>query len=154
MLDEFVKASSGNVSDKFWRSAVTLIGGSGMPGAPISGWLQTFFPYALSAHGEYRRNHGLENYKEDKTCSERPPSRGEMEDPSGMDLADIPSGVATAPFKLTHIVTGQQWNMKYCGGLVGVSQNRTDGALEVCVSWAVVEDTGPLIPKYSYRIDK
>ena len=80
VLDQFVAASNGQVDTAFWRSICMFRGASGSPGDPITGWLQTLFPY-LNASGprlvnrfeevkdgvpkrEMTRNLKLGNYKE------------------------------------------------------------------------------------------
>jgi len=50
VLDQFVNAAQGKQDTKFWRAICNFSGASGFNGAPISGWLQVFFPY-LNASG-------------------------------------------------------------------------------------------------------
>lgn len=50
VLDEFVLAANKTPNLAFWRTLVTTSGASAMPGEPVTGWLQAFFPY-LNASG-------------------------------------------------------------------------------------------------------
>ena len=45
VLDQFVAAAAGTPDVDFWRSLCNFRGASGMISAPITGWLQVFFPY-------------------------------------------------------------------------------------------------------------
>jgi hypothetical protein len=144
VLDEFVDASSGKVNLSFWRSVVFLTGGSGMPGDPITGWMQTFFPYLTSdGKGTYYRNGAVHCWTEDKECVSRP---GEQEYDSfesarygGVSLDSIPSGISQASFTLTHVETGASSDMTYGAGLTAVTYDSESKALEVKTGYAVIE---------------
>lgn len=45
ILDQFVLAAEGKPDVFFWGSICNLSGGSGAKGLPITGWIQSFFPY-------------------------------------------------------------------------------------------------------------
>jgi len=149
VLDEFVKAARGVADIAFWMSICRLSGLSGMPGDPITGWLQVFFPY-LNNSG---RNRGLGNYKESllhgatvskynewKTLRSR--GRGDNENVHvgyGVDLEDIPPSLSSAPFTYYDLNTGESYDMRFMGGLVGIVQDASTLALEPKFGWAVLE---------------
>jgi hypothetical protein len=45
LLDHFVSAAEGRPDSAFWGSACNIMGGSNPVGAPITGWIASFFPY-------------------------------------------------------------------------------------------------------------
>jgi hypothetical protein len=60
---------------------------------------------------------------------------------TGPYLAEIPSGLASAPVEVTDISTGATHRMRFIAGMFGVVED-ADGALAPEFGWAVVHDPG------------
>jgi hypothetical protein len=58
---------------------------------------------------------------------------------TGPSLAEIPSGLASAPVEVTDITTGATHRMRFIAGMFGVVED-ADGALAPEFGWAVVHD--------------
>jgi hypothetical protein len=150
VLSYFERAATGSASEedlKFWRSVVYLTGESGILTDPITGWMQTFFPYTLEQKGKFRRNNTLGEWKRDQNQSEKPKHGRKLKGGKGWGerpivghatkLKHFPSGINQAPFLLENIVTGEQHHMLYAGGLTAVLQGNEDHAIQT--GWAVIE---------------
>jgi hypothetical protein len=158
VLDEFVMAARKKPNLAFWRSLVTTSGASGMPGDPVTGWLQAFFPY-LNASGyegsrqtdmTLKRNTALANYQESmknnvNLANKRFPDDGMrwrgvnyegMK--SGTKIELFPPSLSTAPVLYEDASTNKSYNMMFCGGITTIIQH-DDMTLEPVIGWAVVD---------------
>jgi len=129
ILDQFVEAAKGNADTNFWKSICNLYGGSGMR-RPITGWIQTFFPYVIA----YNRNEGrcdalernkyLGEWKKSIESNSTDDLDGGFRSGSGcgngVDLKRIPSGISTAPFTYLDLMTNTSYSMSFNGGLVAI----------------------------------
>lgn len=147
VLAYFERAGTGMISvedKKFWRSVVYLTGGSGMLGDPITGWMQTFFPYIQADGGKFQRNTAIGQWKHDTIQSTVPRNGRELRSGRAghaIKLKHFPSGINQAPFLLVNVATQEKSAMCYAGGLTSIVQGKEDHVLEVQTGWAVVEVT-------------
>lgn len=142
VLGHFERAVKGDIGDgSFWRSVVFLMGGSGMIGDPITGWLQAFFPYLQGQRNEFYLNHSVNSWKKDQLCS-RNPSRSQGYEngrrADAVSLKNIPSGISQAPVFIQDLLNKKKYDMIFAGGLTGVVRG-SDGALEVTTGYAILE---------------
>lgn len=148
VLDEFVMAARKEPNLAFWRSLVTSSGASGMPGDPVTGWLQVFFPY-LNASGfqgmnqsdmKLKRNTTLANYQESmKTNTSLSNTKFPYEGMKrGTKLELFPPSLSTAPVLYTDLTTDKSYNMMFCGGVTTIVQH-DDMTLEPVIGWAVLD---------------
>jgi hypothetical protein len=144
VMNHFVAASQGEIGDgKFWRSVVYKLGGSGMIGDPITGWLQVFFPYVQGENGTYYKSSQLDSWKTDAKCltnpdEDKPRGFGGPIRPLAVSLKNIPGGISSAPVHLTDIKRNEKKNMIFAGGLTAVVFGK-DGALEAATGYAILE---------------
>lgn len=158
VLDEFVLAAKHTPNLAFWRSLVTTTGASAMPGEPVTGWLQAFFPY-LNASGYtgqqpshtshmLKKNTGLANYQESmknnvnlankkfgsaKRCGTNYEG---MKSSTPIEL--FPPSISTAPVNYVEVQTRQAYSMAFYGGITTIVQH-DDLTLECALGWAVIE---------------
>jgi len=159
VLDQFVNAAQGKEDTKFWRAICNFTGLSGMPGDPISGWLQVFFPYLNSAvsEGDESNTKDLKtrrklrdnkdgigqywkSYKSGVTAATYQ-KRGFGYDTGcghGIKLENIPPSLSSAPFKYIDLLTKTTYDMAFMGGIVSLVQHSETLALEPTVGWAVI----------------
>jgi hypothetical protein len=145
-LDQFVAAAEGRPAVAFWGSVCNLCGLSGMVGSPVTGWVSVFFPYlgsdSLSPNGridawvkcfERAKERGVERAL--REAMEREPGDGLM---AGVFLNDFPSGLSSAPVRVTWADVGKVQELTFCGGIFAIHQH-ADGALEPRTGWAVIK---------------
>jgi len=144
ILDEFVTAAEGNADKNFWSSICNLHAGSGLR-TPITGWIQTFFPYLLPNSGAEKkvRNTYLTEYQVSITNKaqddlEKGFAKGKGCG-GGVKLELIPTGISKVPFKYLDGHTGKSYDMFFCGGITCLTQDDYKGTLEPKVGWAVIE---------------
>jgi hypothetical protein len=138
ILEEFVAASRGQASRRFWQSIYKLEGGSGGPYA--TGWITAFFPYLK----DWRTGRALLKNrwfaKGGKKLQEMlyPPT---TDDPYRFDQGPttdlFPSGLARAPFLWKYF--DRSFEMEFLGGFVGVRQEMDTLRLRPEIGWAVRE---------------
>lgn len=151
VLDRFVRAAHGDVDEAFFRAAVFRRGGSGSTLDPCTGWIQALFPYVSSIKpGDYTRNFRVNAWADDTLCDAVPKQKPTGYS-NGMQLHEFPTGVNNVPFKYKSLITGEETDLRFGGGLVAVVQNEVDGALEVKSGWAILRpvpsDVGEIVQK-------
>lgn len=141
VLDQFARASRGEVEPTFWRSLYKLHDESGGP--KVSGWVVTLFPYLKDwrTGRATRRNPWLteesqrillDGFNEDDDAA------GEMEyEPDGPSIEQFPGGMSKAPFRWEYL--DRTYRMEFLGGFVGVGQDAETLALRPEIGWAVRE---------------
>lgn len=169
VLDHFVLAAEGRPDLCFWGSVCNLAGGSGGVGAPVSGWVQVFYPYLRSGFGNWGLSHWHDAYARTQrlggpeqalrtAAQQHTAARAAgygMPQPEGLvtmpSLSDFPLGVSLAPFTYKDLATGKEHEMTFYGGLTSIHQHPHDRALEVRTGWAVV-DAPPRQPDARTRL--
>jgi hypothetical protein len=143
VLDHFVRAAQGDPDQAFWGSVCNLMGASGLPGQPLSGWVQVFFPYVVN--NEFNRT--LREWRVAfaeaaaigaaaalKKAGHR---RFGEKYARGLKLDEIPGSISNAPVTFIDIPTGQRVALTFYSGLTSIHQD-PDGALSVRSGWAVI----------------
>ena len=160
VLDQFTRASRGEVDRPFWRSMYKLNDESGGP--KLTGWVLTLFPYLKDRRtGQAtRRNPWLtedsqrvqfdvideididddeididddESDLDGDDLTEGEPSY----EPDGPTMDQIPSGLSRAPFRWFYL--DKTFDMEFLGGFVGVAQDPETLTLRPEIGWAVRE---------------
>jgi hypothetical protein len=153
LLDHFVSAAEGRPDLAFWGSACNMMGGSGAPGAPITGWISSFFPY-LSWDWSQEEGKQLGSFDWMRSYQQAQEigvevSRSKAErasgncplfwsQPHGVELWRIPGGLANAPVVMKWLDVEKTQSLKFHAGIFAIHQH-PDGALEPRTGWAVVE---------------
>jgi len=151
VLDHFVLASKGQADLSFWTSICNLYAGSGYR-SPITGWLQTLFPYITNSKGKalirnssisaYRTS--IENNSQDELAQGMPGKTSSNLHKivgHGVSLENIPGGISSVPFTYLDGRTGKKYDMLFSGGLVACTQDHSDGTLVPRVGWAIIDKT-------------
>ena len=58
----------------------------------------------------------------------------------GPSLSDLPSGLASAPVLFVDLRDHSEHKLRFVGGLFGVTQDVSTGALQPAFGWAVVHE--------------
>ncbi len=137
ILDQFARASQGDVEKAFWRSIYKFNSMSG--GAVINGWITAFFPYAKDNRtGRANAPHRV-LFGDHKEMLERMlyPSEEPHWYTPGFTVPSFPSGLSKAPFRWDYL--DRSFNMEFLGGFVGVAQDQETLTLRPEIGWAVRE---------------
>jgi hypothetical protein len=136
VLDRIVRTAEGHDDPAFWQSFFHYESGS--RGCELTGWIHVLFPYlkhwqtgelAPNPHlGEWEREHHVAT-----TTDWR---RKHMNGPS---LTAIPSGLASAPVKVTDLRKRDVHMMRFIAGMFGVVESSA-GVLTPEFGWAIVYD--------------
>jgi hypothetical protein len=137
ILDQFARASQGDVDATFWRSLYKFNSISG--GAVINGWITAFFPYRKD-RGTGRATVPVKVlFGDEKGTLARmlyPSEERDWEAP-GFSVGSFPSGLSKAPFRWDFLE--RSFDMEFLGGFVGVAQDQQTLALRPEIGWAVRE---------------
>lgn len=172
-LDEFVTAAHGKPNLDFWRSLCHVWEGSSIPKmAPLTGWVQVFFPYLIQpgcddgfggsfevaeegkAKKKLTRNVNIAAYIHSMRARANLSNFiGEPEQTKlGVKLELFPPAMSTAPFKYVDVATRQVYKMAFFAGVTSLVQ-RADGSIEPMIGWAVM-DSGDTEPKQGCGVDE
>jgi hypothetical protein len=124
VLDRIVATAEGEDDPAFWQSFFQYKASS-MGTMAMSGWISVLFPYIRRGPSDLVPNPFMASWKE-LVGSEN----------TGPVLASIPSGLASAPVKMTDVRTGQSVETRFVAGMFGVVDN--GGVLAPEFGWAVV----------------
>jgi len=121
VLEQFVKASDGEIDGSFWKSFFNERGGSGVKGC--SGHITKLFPYTEEHH---------------PTTMVRNPSFDE--DHYGViGFDEFPIGLSAVPFIWKYYTT--QYNMKFYAGFFGAKMDRElNNAIRPAIGWAITDN--------------
>ena len=150
VLDEFVKAAEGNADPEFW-GAVSNIGGltgsgQSMPtGQYLMGWVRVFYREAASGWFQswsFVKEHGIEEMlARIRSAAEkgRKLDKADLQKLAELGVThyglELPSGVSTAPVKMTWAREGVTEELKFLAS--GLVYQHADGALEPRNAWAI-----------------
>ncbi len=139
------------VEATFWRSIFRYQGGSGP--AEMTGWLLVFFPYLLdwstfesraveedAKPQALRFNPYLEQWVDGWKHATQRTGWISTDDLQGPGLPDLPSGLSSAPVKITLGNTGQTRQACFVAGMVGVAQDARSLAVRPSFGWAVTSE--------------
>lgn len=136
ILEQFIRASKGDVERPFWQNLYKIEDNSGGP--YITGWITHFLPYAKEREHETDRVTYFEN-----------PFINESKDSfSGLSTNHFSSGLSMAPFVWDYL--GRKYDYEFIGGFVGVTQDKQTLAVRPKIGWAVRPVQQPKVLK-TYR---
>ncbi|MBN1969834.1 MAG: DUF4419 domain-containing protein [Candidatus Delongbacteria bacterium] len=151
VLEEFVKASNGNVDKKFWTEIYKYESGSG--GEKITGWIRLFFPY-IKVKGEPNLNtRSIAQIMEEDNVSKEKAYRISNEEINttleviiphtnfgqSLDSDSFSKGISKATFYWWYF--GKIFQMEFLAGFIGATQDINDLAIRPEIGWAI-RDTG------------
>jgi Domain of unknown function (DUF4419) len=138
ILNQFARASQGDVDPAFWRSLYKFNQQSGGP--VITGWITAFFPYLK----DYRTRRATmpseiltEDWRNDLAEMLYPGEKPLAGWASGPTIEQFPGGLSKAPFRWNYI--DRTFNMEFLGGFVGVAQDQETLTLRPEIGWTVRE---------------
>lgn len=134
ILAQFVAASGGQCDTAFWRSFFRYDSGSGP--SVMTGWINTFFPYLKDQRDVLYPNPYLSDWQRRLEVDEKQHWRERWNDPQGVGMGAVPSALASAPVNV--FWGGVECDMRFVGGLIGVSQISPSMALKPQCGWVIV----------------
>ncbi len=137
ILDQFARASQGDVDSAFWRSLYKFNDASGGP--VINGWITAFFPYKKDHRTGRATVPSRVLSKDENGMLKRmlyPAEKPHWETP-GFSVGSFPGGLSKAPFRWDYL--DRSFDMEFLGGFVGVAQDGETLALRPEIGWAVRE---------------
>jgi Domain of unknown function (DUF4419) len=135
ILDQFARASNGDVDQRFWQSVYKFISTSG--GGVVNGWIAAFFPYRQDRQGGRAIHPTMVlhvNEHEDRMIY--PGDARGWESPL-FSASSFPGGLSKAPFRWHNL--DQSFDMEFLAGFVGVAQDEETLTLRPEIGWAVRE---------------
>jgi hypothetical protein len=136
ILDQFVRASQGDVDAAFWGSLYKFNSVSG--GAVINGWITAFFPYEKDARSGRATVPSAVLRGDDEAAAQMLyPLEKHCRETPGFSADSFPSGLSKAPFRWDYL--GRSFDMEFLGGFVGVAQDEETLTLRPEIGWAVRE---------------
>lgn len=152
ILEKIADAAAGKVDADFWNRIYKAKEESG--GVLITGWIVRLLPTVYSRREKKDILNPLLGTPLNQPHVPNPKSRryyGNRFDDDYVELgwgckdsclntSMLPASLSTVPFIWSYL--GTEYKYKIVGGVVGYSQNPTDGALRAQLGWGVYEDTG------------
>jgi hypothetical protein len=141
VLDQIEATSRGHGDREFWQSFFRYQSGSG--GSAMTGWIHVLFPYLKDDKEKLVPNKYLDSWQTETRNAINDEKISNWRDRQGFDgpyLGQIPSGISSAPVKVSDGHTGKQHDMRFVAGMLGVSQDPSTLALSPAFGWAVVYD--------------
>lgn len=133
ILAQFEAAASGNVDQAFWQSMFRYHSGSGP--AVLTGWLTCLFPYLQDDKKQRYPNPALADWQARLELDRQQYFTESWRNPQGVGLDAYPSCLTNVPLSVHWGAT--RCLMRIVGGLIGVSQDATDGTVQPEVGWAL-----------------
>lgn len=135
ILEQFVKAKSGNPDVEFWKSMFRYNSESGP--AVMTGWANVLFPYIKDLQTEnLYPNPYLNDWKKRLEIDDAQDWKERNDDPQGVGIGEIPSCFTSVPLKVSWGL--EETMMRLVGGLMGVIQDHNTNAVEPECGWVVV----------------
>jgi Domain of unknown function (DUF4419) len=131
VLDRIVAAAEGADDPPFWRSFFHYESGSG--GSALTGWINVLFPYLV----DWKTNRATipNEFMAPWQQNFAKPPRG-WNDTPGPGMGQLPGGLASAPVKVVDDRTGESHDMRFVGGMFGVTEDAA-GVLSPEFGWAI-----------------
>src|SRR5262249_19764637 len=117
VVEQFVRASSGDVDLRFWQELYKGDGDSGTPRA--EGHMLLLLPYTKDYLGNTQQNPLLTG----KQCW------------GGLTTSELPQALSCVPFVWDYY--GQRFDYQFFAGHVGIAHDEATNALSPVVGWAV-----------------
>ncbi|MEU8077867.1 DUF4419 domain-containing protein [Catellatospora citrea] len=133
ILDQFVRAASGDVDTAFWQAVYNPAYAYG--GDVITGWATRFFPYLC---GE--TPNPMLDLPIDEPCGSTAPRPGGGYDGPGITSRTVPATLSRVTVRVNDLVSGDNRAVALHAGLVGVAQDAA-GTLRPVAGWALTPAT-------------
>ena len=141
VLDQFIMAAEKKPDIPFWRSLCNIHGASGIIQAPITGWLQVFFPYLLGIElyqNEYLNNY-QKSYSNHNNVLNYDKNRRRNNCDYGIKLKNFPPSVSYIPFTYKDVIHAKTHFMRFKSGIASIIQY-PDNSIEPMIGWAVTKE--------------
>ena len=138
VVERIAQSVAGGAPDlDFWRSFFRYHSGSGP--AELTGWILTLFPY-LDARGDgtLQRNTHLDGWSESFQRASTRKGWPRADELAGPHIGDLPQGLSSAPVLCQDMRSGEDVELAFIAGMMGVYQSPEDLALSTSFGWAVV----------------
>lgn len=139
ILHQIEATSRGQGDREFWQSFFRYRSGS-IGGSAMTGWIHVLFPYLRNGEklvpNTYLDSWQVE-YRRAMDSQDDPDwrKRGAFEGPY---LKQVPSGVSSAPVKVSDIRSGKRNEMRFVAGMLGITQDPATLSVSPTFGWAVV----------------
>lgn len=152
ILEQFERAKAGRADRRFWQSIFRYRSGSGP--AVMTGWANVLFPYFKDESDQLFTNPYLKDWEKRLDVDDRQDEGERRDDPQGVGMDAIPGCVTAVPVKV--FWGNVEADMRFVGGLLGVSQDEATLAVEPECGWAVIyeEPVDPLSPRDRWLEDR
>lgn len=169
ILDEFVKASEGNLNELFWRDIYKLQAHYKISGTFVDGWITKFFPYLNDKKHYSNGNQSLKNYvpptslvgylkpnlslnlkdNSHQVADERLYPKNKSQPSTMISLGSFPKGISSFDFVWKYQKDGMatDFKMVFVAGFAGFEQDKQTKALRPVIQWAVYDKNAPNLPK-------
>ncbi|WP_144127262.1 DUF4419 domain-containing protein [Catellatospora sichuanensis] len=138
ILDQFVRAASGDVDTAFWQRVYNPVDSYG--GDVITGWATRFYPY-LAGSGQVDYPNPMLDLPIDEPGGHPVREPGAMfYDGPGIRSSSVPATLATTVVNINDQTTGENRAVALRAGLVGIAQD-DDGALRPVAGWHLAPAT-------------
>lgn len=134
VLAQFVNAVEGNLDQTFWQSAFRYQSGSGP--SVMTGWAVTLFPYLKGRADELYPNPYLSDWEDRLQTFDAHSWQHHRVESLGVGLGAVPNCLANAPVRV--FWGDEPVDMRFIGGLMGVSQDGRSNSLQPECGWAVI----------------
>lgn len=136
VLDRIIQTAEGVDDPEFWQSFFHYESGS--MGSELNGWIQVLFPYLKDWRtGALTANLDLVEWERRYQLATTTDWRNKRM--TGPTIGSIPSGLASAPVKVTDVRSGATHLLRFVAGMFDVIEDNA-GALAPEFGWAVVHD--------------
>ena len=145
VLDKFVEASQGEIDKLFWNSVCNLLGTSGKSNEPVTGWIQTFFPYLSGGQVNSQIKEFWKHYILNKQICELNMDRLDPKYDKigfGVRLSEIPNGISEMAFSYVDMRAKpdmKNYDFTLNSGIVAVRQDPVTFVIEPVLGWAVLD---------------
>lgn len=136
ILAQFELAKAGMADAAFWRSMFRYNSGSGP--TVLTGWANVLFPYFKDHDERLFPNPYLKEWRERLEIDDGQDWRERRNDPQGVGMDAFPSCLTSIPLKV--FWGDKETNMRFVGGLMGVTCEDATLTVEPELGWAVVYD--------------
>ena len=141
VLDQIEATSRGHGDQEFWQSFFRHTSSSG--GSAMTGWIHVLFPYLNDRHNQLVRNSYIDGWSIESRKALNDAKIADRRKHKGFDgpyLGQIPSGLVSAPVKITDERQGCSHEMRFVAGMFGVSQDSKTLGLSPTFGWAITYD--------------
>jgi len=117
----------------------------------MTGWINALFPYLKDRSDRLYPNPYLVDWERRLEIDSKQHWRDRWGDPQGVGMTAVPAALASAPVKVTW--GDRETDMRFVGGLIGVSQADDNLSLQPQCGWMILyeEPVDPLSDQHAHR---